>query len=194
MPGWASLLITSLVVCSGEVGELSTETFDRVLRARPYAFVAFTAPWCAHRREAARRRCRPRKPPPAWVRHRGRSSRGHDSWRYRRGGRPDHRGKPPGRREPSAAGCIRRDANFGSGRPGAGHIEGPEAATAARLQVMSASCWRRILHHRCRGEAQPAGGLVQRPRGGSEVRSRLHGGRGGTFGTEGGPPGRRGGP
>ena len=53
VPGWASLLITSLVVCSGEVGELSTETFDRVLRARPYAFVAFTAPWCAHCRKLA---------------------------------------------------------------------------------------------------------------------------------------------
>ena len=99
-----------------------------------------------------------------------------------------------------AAGSRARPAAFDlsrtsvPGRPGAGHTGGPEAATAARLQVMSASCWRRILHHRCRGEAQPAGGLVQRPRGGSEVRSRLHGGRGGTFGTKGGSPGRCGGP
>ena len=146
------------------------------------------------RRGAARLRCPPRKAPPAWVRHRGRSSRGRDSWRSRRGSRPEHRGKPPGGREPSAAAAFDLSRTSVPGRPGAGHIEGPEAATAARLQVMSASCWRRILHHRCRGEAQPAGGLVRRPRGGCEVRSRLHGGRGGTFGTEGGSPGRRGGP
>ena len=64
-----------------------------------------------------------------------------------------------------------------SGRRGAAHSSGREERPPARLQVIVAGCWRPILHERRQGEARAAGGLVRRPRGGSEVRSRLHGGR-----------------
>ena len=78
------------------------------------------------RREAARLWCPLRRAPPGCVRRGGRSSRGRGLRRSRRGSRPSHRGKPPGRSEPSAAAAVDIACASTSRRARRGHLGVPK--------------------------------------------------------------------